>query len=106
MKIRATFYKRDPSTSANTDGQVPESGSEQFTRWVRLVPLRGTERYLAEQSVADVVWVLRTRYDASTSSVTPDWWVKIGDRRLNVSRTYDPDGERREFEMELIERAA
>lgn len=104
MRSRVTFYKRDPAASANSDGQIPEQGLEQFSRWGHLIPTRGNERYLAEQTVGDITWLLRVRYDHSTASIDSNWWLKIDNRRLNVSRAYDPDGLKREIEMELIER--
>lgn len=106
FRDRVILCEHDSTASANTDGQIPESEKEITERWAEIVPLRGTERFLANQTQADITYRVRLRHDDVTSTLTPKNWLKIkaSGQRLNIVRVYDPDLRQREIEMECKER--
>lgn len=107
IRDRVTFTRNDPGRSANTDGQLAESAEERFTRWAEVAPLRGRERFLAQQTQADVSYLIRVRYDRETAAVDPSWWLTLTDgTRLNIVRAFDPDRGRQWIEIECNERIA
>jgi SPP1 family predicted phage head-tail adaptor len=104
-KIRV--YQQDSTATPNTDGQIPETESLFIERWAKLTPTRGMERFLAQQNQADVLYRVRVHYDRRTTEITPKMWIRIVDAdttRLNIARIYDPDGKRRELELECTRR--
>ena len=105
-RTRVIFYEQSSSENANTDGEIPEDETELGSRWAEVTPIRGTERWLALQTQADVTYRVRVPYDSLTSALTPANWLDIKQtgRRLNISRVYDPDLRQRHIELECKER--
>lgn len=104
---RVRFYQQTTGTTPNPSGQIPEVEKLFIERWAKLMPTRGMERFLAQQNQADVLYRVRVQYDRRTNEITPKMWIKILNAdatRLNISRIYDPDGKRRELELECTER--
>lgn len=104
---RVQFYEQAAGTTPNADGQTPEVESLFIERWAKVTPTRGMERFLAQQNQADVIYRVRVQYDRRTNEITPKMWIKIVNAdtpRLNIARIYDPDGKRRELELECTRR--
>ena len=99
--VRIEFMKQASGTSANTDGQIPETEEEQFERWCSVIPLRGTEQLIADQTQGRVDWRVKVPYDSSTADVTRKWWLTIRDSgvRLNIVHIKNADLANREIEM-------
>ncbi len=100
-------FQQTAGTTPNADGQIPEVESLFIERWAKVTPVRGMERFLAQQTQADVTYRLRVHYDRRTIEITPKMWIRIVDAartRLNIARIYDPDGNRRELELECTQR--
>jgi len=98
--------RQEPTTAANTDGQIPEESDEYCERWARVKPLRGRERFLAAQTTADIDYIVTVPYDRWTKQITAKYWliIKETSERLNIARAYDPDGTRHDIEMECKQR--
>lgn len=99
-------YRQAATTSANTDGQIPEDGETFCTRWARVEPLRGRERLLAAQTQADIDYRVTLPYDRDTKTITPSDWIvlKQTSERLNIVRAFDPDLKQQEIECECRRR--
>lgn len=106
FRERVTLYTQTEGTSANTDGQVPETEREIGRRWAKIIPLRGQERFLANQTQGDVSHVVRLRYDKLTKTLTRKMWLVIeaSSERLNIEAVYDPDRRQREIQLECKQR--
>lgn len=106
FRERVTVYEQTEGTSANTDGQIPETEREICRRWAKIVTLRASERFLANQTQGDVSHVVRLRYDSFTKTITCKMWLKIeaSGERLNVEASYDPDRRRREIQLDCKQR--
>lgn len=103
-RTQITIYEQTSGTTPNADGQVPEAETAFLERWAKVIPIHGRERFLAQQTQADVTHFVRMRYDSDTKTITPKMWVKLRDgTRLNIVRAYDPDAGRCEIELECNE---
>jgi len=78
-------------------GEADESWSTYTTVWAAIEPLRGQERYLAQQVNSDTEIKVVVRYN---SSVDSEDRVLIGSRVLEVVGVINP-GERDEY-LELL----
>lgn len=107
QRDQVTFIRNAPGRTADGDGHLAESAEERFDRWAEVMPLKGRERFLANQTQADTGYVVRVRYDKQTKTLDPRWWLTLRDgKRLNITRIYDPDRGHRWIEMECNERIA
>lgn len=103
---RVTFTRNDPGRSADTDGHLPESAEERFTTWAEVRPLRGRERFLAQQTQADTSYVVLVRYCGQTKAVDPSWWLTLENdgKRLNITEIRNVDRQNRWIEIACNER--
>ena len=103
LKHRVWVYKNVPTT--NTDGQQVEVETEWFQAWVEIRPIRGKERFLAQQTTADVTHRVWMRSNTKSRDITPKHWLKLSDgTRLDIVRAFDVDLARREIELECNQR--
>jgi len=100
---RVTIWRNVPTV--NSDGQKVEVATEYIRRKVSVRPLSGKERFLAQQTQADVTHRVRMRRDNQTKAITPKDWLSLRDgTRLDVTRVFDVDMARRELELECKQR--
>lgn len=100
---RVTICKNVPTV--NTDGQKVEAESEWIQRWASVRPISGQERFLAQQTQADVTHRVRMRSDTQTRTITAEMWLKLRDgTRLDIKRTFDLNVRRVEMELECNQR--
>ena len=103
---RVTFYAPARGPTVNDDGGVEDAGDEICVRWVKIRPVRGGERELGLQTVADVTHLVRLPKDAITATLNPSMWlVRADGNRLNVVRGYELEDQPRVMELECRERA-
>jgi SPP1 family predicted phage head-tail adaptor len=101
---RVTVWKNVPTP--NPDGQQVEVPTEFITRWARVKPVAGRERFLAQQTQADTTHRVRVRSDGQTRTITPAMWITLRDgTRLDITRAFDVDMRRVEIEMECNHRS-
>jgi len=100
---RVTIYQNQPTT--NADGQEVEGEVEFLQRWAKVTPIAGQERFLAQQTQADITHRVRMRSDVQTRTITPAMWLKLLDgTRLDIKRAFDVDLRRVELELECNQR--
>lgn len=106
FRVRVIICQHDTTTSANSDGEIPETEKEVARRWASIEPIRGREREINDQLQADVTHRIVLRYDQLTSAMDHTYWLKVqksGDR-YNVTKAYDPDWRRREIHLDCTQR--
>ena len=102
---RVTVWKNDPTRSANTDGQRPESATQHCQRWASVMPARAVERLVSQQIKADVTHVVRMRRDSETKDITAAFWLTLSDgTRLDIRGIFDVDSRKVELLLECNER--
>ncbi len=100
---RLSVCKNEPTT--NPDGQKVANETVWIQRWASVKPISGRERLLAQQTQADVTYLVRMRYDTQTRTITPKMHLKLRDGTvLNISRVFDVDMMRTEIECECTQR--
>jgi len=78
-------------------GGFSEGWQDVATVWASVEPLRGQERYLAQQAVQEITHKVTIRY---RKSVSPKMRILFGNRVLSIVAVIDP-GERRKW-LELL----
>jgi len=102
---RLAIRANDADRSANTDGQLPDDPTLITHRWAEIKPIRGTQRFIAQQNKEDITHLIRMRYDAVTKDITAKHWLTHEDgRRFDIKRSFDVEEGRREIEMECTQR--
>ncbi len=104
---RVTVWKNVPTT--NSDGQRVENATEFIERWARVRPIGAIvgaqERFIAQQTKADVTHQVRMRSDTQTRTITPKMWLTLRDgTRLNIAGVIDVDVRKVELELECNQR--
>ena len=105
--MRVTIWRNDPDRAANVDGQLPDDPELRYNRWASIKPVRGTQRFIAQQSKEDVTHLIRLRYDNLTKTITAQNWLTLADDttvRFDIKRAFDVDYARREIELECNQR--
>ena len=102
---RVTIWQNKSDRSANTDGQRPEDSEQYIQRWARVKPISGGERFLAQQTKADVTHRVWMHSDSRTRAITPKMWLTLRDgTRLNIKRVFDAELRNIEVELECNQR--
>ncbi len=102
---RASVYKNASARTANADGQRPESAELVCTRWISVMPSRAIERFLSQQTQADVTHAVRMRRDSATADITAGYWLTLADgTRLDIVGVFDVDSRRVELLLECNQR--
>lgn len=92
--------------TVNSDGQEVEGETEYCRRWVRITPIRGRERFIAQQAQSDVTHRVRMRYDSETKLIEPTFWIKkLDGTRLDIRTVIDVDDAHMEIELECNRRS-
>lgn len=105
MTERVRVYQQASNATPNADGQVEEDAELYATRWAKVEPLRGNERFAAQQVQADVAYRVRMPSDPTTRAITPEMWLLLSnDTRLNITAAYDVDDRNIEIELLCTER--
>ncbi len=100
---RVTVWKNVPTT--NDDGQRVQTPVEFIERWARIMPITGTERFIAQQTKADITHRVRMRSDSQTRTITAKMWITMRDgTRLDIKRVFDVDVRKVELELECNQR--
>ncbi len=100
---RVTVWEDVPT--ANNDGQLVPVATEFIERWVKITPIAGTERFIAQQTKADITHRVRMRSDTQTRTITTKMWITMrGGTRLDIKRVFDVDVRKVELELECNQR--
>jgi SPP1 family predicted phage head-tail adaptor len=88
QELRHRITVQSMTDTQDTDGSVSETASTFRTAWARIVPLKGSEDYVAQGIAASVVYEMWIRY---IPNVTPKMRVLWGERTFEVDsvRNYD-----------------
>lgn len=82
-----------PVRAQDAAGAVTTTWTSVATPWAAVEPIRGQERFLAQQVAADVTHKITLRYESALSAMTPAYRVSLGARRFDLLAVMDP-GER------------
>lgn len=94
-----------PTEVVDAVGDVVPSWTTLATVWASIEPLRGEERYLAQQVQATVTHRIRIRWSATLSaSLTPKCRATYGSRVFDIGSVADLQTQRRELELMVTER--
>ena len=106
FNTRVILYRQDPTTTANTDGEIPEAAQEVARRWAEVVPVTGRLQHLVGANEANVTHLVRVHYDDTTEDLTPKNWIVTvqGSRRFNIEGVVDVDNRHRVVELQCTER--
>lgn len=100
---RVTIWKNVPTV--NDDGQKVEAAVEYIKRWAAIRPISGQERFLAQQTQADVTHRVRLRSDSQSREITAQYWLTLRDgTRLDIKRVFDVELQQIELELECNQR--
>jgi len=91
--LRHQVTVEQPVEAQDAAGAVTKTWTSVATPWAAVEPMRGQERFLAQQVAADVTHKITMRYESALASMTPKWRVSLGSRRFDLLAVLDP-GER------------
>lgn len=103
-----TLVVKKPPTAVDANGQFnPDDDSGEVVGKLRAscITKGGKEAYLYKQiqSTVDLIFRVRDTTIAKQLSANPDWWMTLGDRRIDVVACYRVNEVEREFQIEAME---
>jgi SPP1 family predicted phage head-tail adaptor len=98
LRYSATIQK--PTYSQDTVGGPQTAWSTHLTVWGNILPMttRWSERYIAQQEVAQAHGIFEMRYQES-HGINPTMRISVDSRTLEIVYVADPDGRRRDLHL-------
>ena len=88
-----------PVDGTDAHGDVLTTYTTVATVWASIEPLRGEERFEAQQVTADVSHRIRIRWARDLAAMTPKWRLRLGDTLFDVLSVVDIGFAHRELEI-------
>ncbi len=102
MRIGEKRHKisiQSPATTPDAAGQETVTYTEVEAPFAYIGPLRGRERFTAQQVRSDLAARVVVRYSSNYSSIGPDWRIVYGSRTFDVLEVINRDERDRELEI-------
>ena len=102
-KNRRVSFER-PYETPDAVGDVDKAWLPVATVWASVEPLRGEERYQAQQIQATADHRIRVRWSTTLATLTPKHRAKLGTRIFEIVSVADLTTDHRELELLATER--
>jgi len=93
VSIQSSTAIRSPTT-----GEASRTWTTYATRWARISPMTGSERWRAQQVQPEVSHKVTLRYDAQLSSMSPKHRILFGSRVMEILAIINKDEANAELE--------
>ena len=98
-KLNRRITVEQVTESQDTSGFPSETWATYCKRWASIVPLRGRERFEAQQFEAEVDVRFVVRYDSVTAAITPKMQVSYNSKTYDIQSVFDVDEAHKEIEI-------
>lgn len=93
-----------PVRAQDAAGAVTTTWTAVATPWAAVEPMRGQERFVAQQVAAEVSHKITLRYESALAGMTPAWRISFGSRRFDLLAVLDPGERNTVIECLAVER--
>lgn len=100
---RVTIQK--VTETRDTEGGIKQVWSTYITRWAGIRPLRGNDRFLAQQEYRELTHEIRLHYDSKTKLITNKHRVSFSGRVFDIQSIINPRERNQDIVLRTIEKS-
>jgi SPP1 family predicted phage head-tail adaptor len=107
FRTPAVIERPDPEATADETGKVDLADDANWETYstvrIELLAVTANERVYAQQPVGDITHRVTMRHNVLTASITPRMRVRVGTRKLNITRAIEVGNPARLIELSCTE---